>query len=322
LRRENSALKTAVGTAGTEMTTGVVADILVTTGGNLQEILAIDHRIELTETYNNAIRVSLARAEIVQLSFETIGDLAGGLAPDLLATAGRGDSSTRTVLAADAKTAFESVVVVLNNRAAGVNLFGGEAVDGAVVDSATAILGDVGAIVAAQPDAASAAAAVDFYFNDPAGGFQTTRYLGSQLPGPQHRVGEHELAAPLPSALEPGVLAVLEGLALAASVAGGAFSGSPTDQMGLMDAAGRSLLAASDQVQVMRNDIGRSERRLVELQQSATAQSTALEMARADIVGVDQFDAASRFEALRGQLEISYLATARISQLTLASFLR
>jgi flagellar hook-associated protein 3 FlgL len=47
-----------------------------------------------------------------------------------------------------------------------------------------------------------------------------------------------------------------------------------------------------------------------------------LEIARADLVAIDPFEAATRMEAAQTQLETLYSVTARLSRLSLVDFLR
>lgn len=321
-RRDNAALKAALNRAATEMTTGTVSDAVAATGGQLADLLDIEHRIALTQRFGPALAMASRRLGAAQAALSGISATAGQLAPDLIAATGRGDVTAQASLAAFARTGLEAAVAALNGRVAGQALFAGAATDAAAVDAASAILGDIGTIVSAQPDAATAAAAVSAYFADPAGGFQSARYLGSQQPGPRMKVGENEEFPALPAATDPAILSVLEGLALAASVDGGAFAGAPDQRSALLAAAGQKLLGAADGLQSLRAGLGQSEGRAAEIETGLAASRHALDLARNEILAIDQFDAASRFEALRGQLETGYLATATVSRLSLAGYLR
>ena len=52
-----------------------------------------------------------------------------------------------------------------------------------------------------------------------------------------------------------------------------------------------------------------------------SAETSALEMTRADLIGVDSFETATRLEASQTQLETLYAITARMQRLNLADYL-
>ena len=71
----------------------------------------------------------------------------------------------------------------------------------------------------------------------------------------------------------------------------------------------------------LRAGLGSLEARIEETSTRNAAEITATSMARLELVGADQYDSASRYENIRGQLESLYAITARSQRLSLAEYL-
>jgi flagellar hook-associated protein 3 FlgL len=122
--------------------------------------------------------------------------------------------------------------------------------------------------------------------------------------------------------------AMMRGLAMAAvvvdpvGVTGPAQELSREQVMSLLDTAGKTILKATDDITMTRSELGLAEGRIEAAQSRTTAQRATLELARADLIGVDAYEAATRVTRLQSQLEAIYAMTARSSQLSLLNFLR
>ncbi len=176
--------------------------------------------------------------------------------------------------------------------------------------------------VIAAADTTTALADIDFYFNDPAGGFATTRYLGSANDAPPVEISDDMRLDYAPRADNGALRTMLQGLAIAAVAVEGAFAGDDQDELALYAGAGQTVLAARQGVIDLRADLGVSEQRLEEAHARGNAETQMLQRAWNDIASRDPYEAASEFEALQGQLEAIYVVTSRLSQLSLVNFLR
>jgi flagellar hook-associated protein 3 FlgL len=81
------------------------------------------------------------------------------------------------------------------------------------------------------------------------------------------------------------------------------------------------LQSASDRAS-LQGRLGLTQARIDQAQTRNTAEQSMLEIARADLVAIDPFEAATRMEAAQTQLETLYSVTARLSRLSLVDFLR
>ena len=203
-------------------------------------------------------------------------------------------------------------------RASGARSAQSGASRSAALAPSSALLADIASIFAAAPDAAQLEADLDFYFNDPAGGFATNIYLGGAgdlysieiAPGERVGLTARADAAPFKDALR--------GLAVAA-VAGSAPQSAKRDEA--LAAAGQRLSLANNGVTELRAGIGVEEKRAADARARLDAEETAFNVAYNERTSRDPFEAASRLAALEAQLEASYAMTARLSRLSLTNYL-
>jgi flagellar hook-associated protein 3 FlgL len=94
------------------------------------------------------------------------------------------------------------------------------------------------------------------------------------------------------------------------------------ERSALLEAAGNGMLAATDQLLALRNQVGLAQAAVERAQAERTAERGAYDLARAKILGADPFDAATAFQALQSQLETVFTVTARLSGLRFANFMR
>jgi flagellar hook-associated protein 3 FlgL len=81
------------------------------------------------------------------------------------------------------------------------------------------------------------------------------------------------------------------------------------------------LLAAQKPIVELRAGLGALEARVEESATRNATQRTALQIAKSELVGADQYETASRYENARSQLESLYAITARSQRLSLSEFL-
>jgi len=71
----------------------------------------------------------------------------------------------------------------------------------------------------------------------------------------------------------------------------------------------------------LRADLGAAEARIGQAESRIAAETTALQIARNDLVSVDVFETAGELEQVQFQLETLYTLTARAARLNLVNFL-
>lgn len=321
MRRQSAEAKQSLGVHARALTTGRVADPGTHLKGDYGALTALERRIAISASYRlaNAEAATLARGQ--QAALGAVAEATRDLAIGLIDHAS-GTPAQNPLRGAEAAAAFASVVSSLNTAAAGRSLFAGVESDGPALAPAEGMLADIRAAVAGLAEPADVVAAVEAWFEDPAGGFATTGYQGGDASLSPILVGEGEQLRLSTRADDPALKAVLTALAL------GTIAGDPDGTLSdparatVFRSAGDRLLAAQDDIIALRASVGQVEARIETAATRLSAETAAAEVARAELVGVDRFEAATRLKDAERRLELVYEATARLSRLSLLDRLR
>jgi flagellar hook-associated protein 3 FlgL len=208
----------------------------------------------------------------------------------------------------------------LNIRLGDRSLFSGTATDRAALLDPDALLAAARTAFAPATTPADIATALDQWFDDPTG-FLATAYSGS-VQTAEVAVAE-DISVTLPvTAADPDLRATLKGLTLAALLSDGPFAGDRVAQAALARLASDTLINAAESRISAASRIGLAQERIATAQTRNIAEATAMGLARADLIAVDGYDAASRLKETETRLQTIYALTARLSELSLANYLR
>lgn len=304
-----------------ELSTGERQDKVAATGGDPSRLLSIDRSLAAVDARKSLLSLGQSRARGTQDALQFIDDATDEVAVRLRGAVGLGDLPSAEAFGAQAGAALDAVVSALNTKASGRSLFAGAAVDRPALAPADELVDDVRAILAAGPDVATINADLDLYFGDPTREFATQIFLGDAVEdAPPVEIDENERAAYAVRADEPALKDLMRNLAVAAAVEDANLS--RDDAMQLYDEAGAGVLAARDELTTLRATLGMSQERIDDALVRTEAERHTLNLARNDLVGVDEFEAANEVLALETRLQALYSVTARASRLSLLNFLR
>lgn len=324
LGRQSSLLKTTLTRLTQEMTTGEKSDLAQATAGDFRALSAIDHSLSALGAYKTANAEATLFAETVQRALETTQTLATDAAPTLLQAGTNANPTQIQAGAQDARQRLFSAVAALNVRAGDRYALSGAATDQKPLAGGQDLLNGLTAAIAGQVTAAGVISAVDAWFAAPAGGngFTDQIYGGSATPSAPFRLGDGDGVSLTTTATDPAIRATLKGLALAALVAEGALPGDRTGQSLMMKTAGEQLMTAGSQMSDLRGAVGSVEAHIGLAGTRASAEETALQIARTKIASADPYETATALEDTKTRLETLYQITARLSGLSLADYLR
>jgi flagellar hook-associated protein 3 FlgL len=320
LRRQNADLKSAVTRLSTEVTTGQTANVGRHLAGDVSALTGIDSALARLGSYTRAANEAAFFTGAMQTALSTVQDMAAALAPTLMSTATAGNTGTVLTAAREGRQSFETAVSLYNTRLGDRAIFGGVETARAPLAEPDVLLSAMEAAVAGAVSAADAEAALDAWFASPTG-FATTGYLGGQaLAGLPVAPGQN--ATIDITAADPAVKETLKAFGMAALLDRGLFSGAPQAQAGLLRRAGERLLEGQSSLALLGGRLGTTEGQIETARVRNGAETTALQIARAELLAVDPYEAASRLQEAQGQLESLYTITARLSRLNLVDFLR
>ena len=310
-----------VSLSGERLATGKKNNLDLAKDGQLGNVYSLNRELQNLESQKLAINQARVRFDTVQLSLQTIRESASEVTLGVLASLSGESAKPALNSALTARTVLESTVSTLNQSIAGSSLFSGAALSTASIVDADQLIQDVEALVNAATDATSAIAAVDYYFNDPAGGFATTGYLGSTTDAPTLEISKGESVFQNVRADSLAIKETIQNLSLMAAVSNGAVAADGDSKQLLKNTSSRGLETNEKMIELEQN-VGMYQGMLERVSTRLDAQKHVLHRAHNAASNVDLFEEATAFEELQVQLETSYKVLVRLSSLSLSNFLR
>ncbi len=320
-RRQNATLKAQVATLSNELASGRVSDTAAAVSGDFAPIAGIQSALSSLKSYKITSNEAAVVAEAFQSVLLTIQSTSSELGPAVLASGNSAQPAILMTTSVDAREKLDGAVSRLNMQVAGRSLFAGAALDKPALAGADVIMADVMSSISGLTTATDISAAVDTWFG-PGGGFETAAYLGAATPATGFQLAPGETAQITATAQDSSIRDILKGFVLSSIVAEGGLSGSTAEATALMTMGAEQLITAQDDLAVLQSAVGSIQARIDRATTSNSAEISALEIARGNILGVDPYEVATRLEETRTQLETLYAITARSSRLSLVDFLR
>jgi flagellar hook-associated protein 3 FlgL len=321
LRSHAARLRADLADRSQEVTTGRTADLVRHLGGDTARLAALERDLALTAPLRRLQAEAASLAAAMQAALESVQSRLEPLGKTLANAASGGVPAEIAAAAGEARDAFGAAVAALNTSAGGRSLFAGAAVAGPAVAPADDMLDDLRAAIGGETDGATIAGIVRGWFA-PGGGFETSGYLGATDAAAAIPLGQAETVALDLRADDPILRDALAAAALGALAADRALDLPEATSRALFDAAAAGLMAVRDPMTELRAALGAQEARIERAGARLQTQHSGAELARAALVGVDEYEAATQVEALGHKLESLYAVTVRLSRLTLLEQLR
>lgn len=319
LARQGADLRAQVSRASQEVTTGQHSDLARALRGDVSPVLAIDASLTRLQAFRTTTHDSALQTAAQQAAMSGLSSLAKEITMTLLGARDFQGQAQIAAIAADVRGRLESAVGLLNTQAAGRAIFAGAATDRVPLGSADDLLAALEAAATGATTAGTVAAAVVNWFADPLG--YGAFYQGG-APLSDAPIAPGETADLSTTAMDPAIRDTLASFAMAALLDRGMLAGNAEERARLAERAGHDLLTTEDARITLAARIGSVEAQIEAARTRNGAEETALGILRSDVGSVDPYEAATRLEAARSQLESLYLVTARVSRLSLVEFLR
>lgn len=319
LARQGADLRAQVSRASQEVTTGQHSDLARALRGDVSPVLAIDASLTRLQAFRTTTHDSALQTAAQQAAMSGLSSLAKEITMTLLGARDFQGQAQIAAIAADVRGRLESAVGLLNTQAAGRAIFAGAATDRVPLGSADDLLAALEAAATGATTAGTVAAAVVNWFADPLG--YGAFYQGG-APLSDAPIAPGETADLSTTAMDPAIRDTLASFAMAALLDRGMLAGNAEERARLAERAGHDLLTTEDARITLAARIGSVEAQIEAARTRNGAEETALGILRTDVGSVDPYEAATRLEAARSQLESLYLVTARVSRLSLVEFLR
>lgn len=320
LRTNQVRLREEMDQLAVEISTGYVKDPARHLDGDLTGLQAIDRSLARLDAFRVATTEATFLTSSMQTTLDEIQSRSETVSQTLIAAELTPNGPLLATMSEDAENALGQILNGLNRNVAGRFLFSGTATDRRAVQGVDHVLNDARAALAGATTLTDVETVLDTFFGA-GGAYETVTYEGSNTGLAPMQLSDTETANVDIRATDPVFREVLKPLVMATLATDSTLGFSQDVQVEMLAKAGRDLLGAQQNVVELRASLGALEARVEETNTRNAAERTATGMARLDLVGTDQYEAASRYESIRGQLESLYAITVRSQRLSLAEFL-
>ncbi len=321
LTGQGSRLKSQMNQLSVEATTGLVADKTARLKGNYVQVAGIESRLGQIAAYRTVTSEQLILTSGMQTAINTVSSQSNALGSALLGAVSSQNELRISALGDDATATLKSVLSALNVRIGERSLFSGKATGTQTFGSADELMDALQNAVTASGAVSSGdvEAAVNAFFSDPSG-FQATSYKGGDSNDPVP-IGPGETAQVDVTGMDPAIVGMIKGVAMAGLLARGVLSGSVTARSDLMRRAGESLAGTQELLAGLGAHVGSTEAAMQNAATRNDAEKDTLESARLNLLSVDQYETATKYQETQGQLQALYTLTSRASRLSLVDYL-
>ena len=317
-----SELRDRSDTTRLEAVTGLLSDPAKALGGKVSELLDLEQSLAEVTQYREIINLAESRASVIQASLGALRSLAvdlhvsGQTALDLeLAPAVE-------AVSASARHALGAAISALNVNFGGRHMFAGDAGETQAVSPVEVFMSSSVPILEAGPTAGAAYANLSVEFTVATGLFETSFYTGGSGDAPSSEIAQGERLDFAPKADEAPIRALLRDLVTLAAAFDPENAIVEGNRRGLAEQAIAGLRNNVAELVGMASKVGVVEERMGQVKTRHQALEAALTLAYTKLAGRDQFEAASELTQIESQLEITFLTTAQLANLSLANFLR
>lgn len=317
-----SRLRQSADTSAQEATTGLAKDKVRHLGGATMTYSLLDRKTKLLQEHKRGIAEVAVFASATQSVLGKIQDQTTELSNRLSFVSQLENKTELKTLSESAQQSFVDVVHALNTEIAGRHLFSGTATDRRPLPNGVELLERLQTDLSGATTPQDVLSAISDWFGTSTGAFETGVYAGSVSGFSQRSIGPGASVTFGLRADDDSVRELLAALATAAIASNETFGFSATEQQVLLDKARNDLLKADRNLIEERAGVGLIESAIETARIETDAEIGRLELDRVSLLGIDQFQAASDFEAAQQQLDVFYRIAARQSRVSLAEYLR
>ena len=320
--RTTAQIRARMETVATEAVTGLKSDVKLATQGQLGDAHLMRKALMDLDQATRINALTGTRLDLISGAVTGSREAIGGLDTEaIVALRSGGDIGIQTVIS-DARSALASVMSSLSVKQGSRSLLSGNFSDRAPFAATDALLEDVQNILATVTSVTDAEAALDFYFNDPAGGFATQIYQGGDDFPPPLQIGNNAVVPLQIKGDAQGFKDIMRGLATLGAAQSFAGGNDPASFEALFEAGSSILATGVSALITLEGEIGVHQESLARASDRFSAEAVVLNSSFQKLLGRDQFEASAELKQLEVQLTASYTLTARLSELTLTNFLR
>lgn len=315
-------LRTSAESAGQEATTGLATNVAEQLGGASISVSLLDRKMELLAQHKHGIAEARVFASASQSVLARIHDQSSQVVNNLALVPQLQSVSELQVLSETAAQTMIDAVNSLNSRIGGKYLFAGSSTQTKPLPDGETFVAMLRTAVSGATTADEVSNAINAWFETSGGPFETFAYAGSATGFLEMPIGNGENAKFGLRADGDTIRDLFQALGVAA-LATDAFIGlGIADQKKLLKHGYDALLQVDLNLTEERAGLGLIEAKIENGKVATEIELGRMERDRLSMIGVDQFEAASKFEAAQQQLDVFYRIAARQGRTSLAEYLR
>ncbi|MDA9207800.1 flagellin [Octadecabacter sp.] len=320
--QSNTRLKTELSTLVEELTTGEYSDLTAHLGSSQTALNGLDRQLALLEKYEQVNTQTSHMLSTMQSVLENVDTLRTGANETLLTIGGASSPSQMSNASDVALASFEATVSALNTRYGDRSLFGGTNIEDTPLADAEIMLTDLKASLAGLSTAVDISAAIDAWFDDAGGGFDTVGYQGDTTGFIEKPLDTNQNITVTARADDEALRETFKSFAKGIVATESSLNLSIEESRDLQQESAIGLLNSAEMIASFQSSLGFVESRVEEAIARNTAEQTSFGIARNELVSADPFETVTRLESVQLQLETQYTLTARLSSLSLTEYLR
>ncbi|HCP82168.1 MAG TPA: flagellar biosynthesis protein FlgL [Octadecabacter sp.] len=320
--RHNTSLKNELNTLVQELTSGEHNDLTAHLGGDQTRLAGLDRQLQMLGQFAQTNAETGQLLSMMQTALSGIDSHRETASAALLSINTSSTLSQIENAAEVARGSFESTVQTLNLRSGDRSMFGGNDLGSNPLADPNVMMTALENAVAGLTSATGIEAAVDAWFDAPAGGFETVGYLGDTNGYISRSSGAGQTIEISARADDQAIRDTLKALAKGALAGNSSLNLGNETRQSLQEQSGVELLTQASELTGIQARIGHAEQRAEQAKALISAQTASFGIARNELVAADPFDTATRLQSVQLQLETHYTLTARLSHLSLTEYLR
>ena len=320
--RTTSALKARMDVVSQEAVTGVSADLTKKTQGRVGGAHLLQKALNDLDQSSRITALSKTRLDLTASAINGARTAMNDIGVRGLVAAAAGNIVGVNAISDEAEANLRSVMSSFGARQSTRNLFSGGATDQSTFAPADDLLNDIKNIMATAGGPADIDAALDTYFNDPLGGFETNIYTGGDTPAPPLRLGSDATVQIDIRGNNQAIKDTLRGLAVLAAAPSSPDDPTSDNYKAVFQSGLDFASKGNSGLIVLEGNLGIYQETLSKAKDQNDFEQLTLSAAYQSLAGVDQFEAASELKQLEVALQSSFIITSRLSELSLTNYIR
>ena len=320
--RTTTDIKARLDIAAQEAVTGQRADLTKATNGRVGNAHLLNKALNDIEQSTRINSLSSTRIDLISQGISGARAALDGIDTKAIIALNTTSSPGIDTIADEADANLRSVLTALYVKHGTRSLFSGDAPDQAPYAGADALLDDIRNIVTTAGSPTDIETALNTYFDDPAGGFQTNIYTGGTGQSSPLHIGNGQTIDLDVRGDNDSIKDVLRGLAVLATAQDAGYATESAEFSDIYNSGITAISTGTTELITLEANLGIYSETLRKADDRNQFEAQSLTAAYQAITGRDQFEAVAELTQLEVQLEGSYIITARLSDLTLTNFLR